>query len=325
MPLLIPALVIVPCFLLLAWSADRFVYGAGGLARHLGMSPLLVGLLIVGFGTSAPELLISAIAAAADNTALAVGNALGSNVANIALIMGLTAVLIPLTLTFRDTRRELIALLAATALTPLLLLDGRLHRIDGWLLLAALLIVVGWLARASIREYRGTEGNEIDPELIDELPPALAVPTALGWIAIGLTLLLVSARILVWAAVELATAAGVSELVIGLTIVAAGTSLPELATAIAAARRRHFGMVLGNVVGSNLFNLLGVLGVAAVIRPAAILPEVLYRDYVFMASLTLLLGWLTWKHGRAGRLWGVGLLLAYAGYQLLLFAPATPG
>lgn len=312
--------ILVPCFVVLAWSADRFVYGAGGLARSLGMSPLLVGLVIVGFGTSAPELLISALAAAAGNTGLAAGNALGSNIANVALILGITALLIPLVTTLRESRRELLALICATLLVPLLLLDGRLDRIDGWILLVGLLLVVGWLAHANIRENGKTDTP--DGTVLDEVPPALPLPTALGWIAGSLILLLVSARLLVWAAVQLALAAGISDLVIGLSIVAVGTSLPELATAIAAARQRQFGMVLGNILGSNLFNLLGVLGLAAAIRPAILPAEVLYRDYLFMALLTFLLAWLA-ARGGVGRGMAALLLLVYAGYQVLLFVQVT--
>ncbi|MEX0872854.1 MAG: calcium/sodium antiporter [Aquisalimonadaceae bacterium] len=309
--------VIIPCFAVLAWSADRFVYGAGGLARSLGMSPLLVGLVIVGFGTSAPELLISALAAAADNTGLAVGNALGSNIANIALILGTTALLIPLTTTSRESRRELLALLGATLLVPLLLINGRLDRIDGWILLIALLVVIAWLARMNMKDNKTTAASgSLD---VVDLPPALSLPVALGWITVGLALLLISARLLVWAAVELAVAAGVSDLVIGLTIVAAGTSLPELATAIAAARQRQFGMVFGNIIGSNLFNLLGVLGLATAIRPAMLPAAVLYRDYLIMTLLTLLLAWLMAHRSAVGRGAAIALLVIYGGYQLMLF------
>lgn len=313
--------ILIPCFIVLAWSADRFVYGAGGLARSLGMSPLLVGLVIVGFGTSAPELLISALAAAADNTGLAAGNALGSNIANIALIVGLTALLIPLVTTLRESRRELLALICATLLVPLLLIDNRLDRVDGWILLVALLLVVGWLAYASMKD--DGNNNTASDVHVEDVPPALPLAKALGWIAGSLILLLVSARLLVWAAVQLALAAGISDLVIGLSIVAVGTSLPELATAIAAARQRQFGMVLGNILGSNLFNLLGVLGLAAAIRPAILPAEVLYRDYLLMAVLTLLLAWLAGPRGGVSRGVALGLLLVYAGYQVLLFVQVT--
>lgn len=314
--------VIIPSFAVLAWSADRFVYGAGGFARKLGMSPLLVGLVIVGFGTSAPELLVSALTATAGNSGLAVGNALGSNIANIALILALTAAFIPLVSRPEVTQRELVALIAVTLLTPLLLLDGQLGALDGWLLLCTLVVTVAWLTRTSLAGSRAEKtalsSAETEAEADPDIPPPLPIPVALGWILGGLALLLISARTLVWASVELATAAGVSDLVIGLSIVAVGTSLPELATAIAAARQRQHDMVLGNILGSNLFNLLGVLGVVGAINPTALSGSVLLRDYLLMAALTLFLAWLVVRRHGMSRWVAVMLLLVYAGYQTLI-------
>jgi len=321
--------VIIPCFAVLAWSADRFVYGAGGLARELGMAPLLVGLVIVGFGTSAPELMVSAAAALADNSGLAVGNAVGSNIANIALILGLSVLFIPLVIDNVTIRRELLAVLAATALVAVLMVTGHqnglvgLSRLDGWLMLAGLALVMTWLVHGSLAEARRARqaGNPAAATISeDDVPPALPVGVAIAWLIGSLAALLISARLLVWAAVQLATAAGVSDLVIGLTIVAVGTSLPELATAVAAARQRQFGLLLGNILGSNLFNILGVLGLAMAINPALLPDAVLYRDYLFMALLTLLLAWLVGRRGQMGRWIAALMLLSYAGYQVLLFS-----
>ncbi len=311
MPALLNVAVIVAAFAALAWSADRFVCASAGLARRLGMSPLLVGLVIIGFGTSAPEILVSALAAVAGNTGLAVGNALGSNIANVGLVLTLTAIMFPLTVGRSASLRELRALLAATLLVPLLLLDGVAGRVDGALLLLGLVIALIWLIRT---------GDPDSAQTATGLPTSRSLPHTLAWITGSLALLLVSARVLVWAAVELATAAGVSDLVIGLSVVAAGTSLPELATALAAARLRQHALVLGNILGSNLFNLLGVLGIAAFLQPAVLTPEVLYRDYLLMALMTLGLAVLVTRMGGMGRGMAVGILALYSGYLVLLFS-----
>ena len=297
-------------FLVLAWSADRFVAAAGGLALRLGMPMLLVGLVIVGFGTSAPELLVSALAALADNTGLAVGNAIGSNIANIALILGLAALVTPLVSALGPIRTEYLTLLAATLLVIPLLLDGRLGRLEGLILAASLPAILTWFV---IRAQRG-EG----PAPPDTPAPGPVGPT-ITWLVISLCLLLVSAQMLVHSAASLARLVGVSDLVIGLSIVALGTSLPELATSVAAARRRQFAMILGNILGSNLFNLLAVLGIAVLITPTRLEPQSLIRDYGMMTLLTLLLGMLLLRGGGIGRAAGMVLLALYAGYQLLLF------
>lgn len=313
MSILLHLAIILLCFLVLAWSADRFVAAAGNLALRLGMAPVLVGLVIVGFGTSAPEILVSALAALGGNTGLAVGNALGSNIANITLILGCAALIAPLLVEGREVRRELAALVIATALVPLLLLDGTLGRWEGLALLIGLVVVMAWLIRAS--------PNEPATVPDDGLPEAAPAPLlrTLAWGTGSLLLLLASAQGLVWSAVELAVLAGVSDLVIGLTIVALGTSLPELATAIAAARRRQYAMVLGNILGSNLFNLLAVMGTAAMIHPAELPGAVLYRDYGLMGALTAIVTLAVLLRGTVGRLLGLLLLACYPAYQLVVF------
>ncbi|MCH8504416.1 MAG: calcium/sodium antiporter [Ectothiorhodospiraceae bacterium] len=306
-------LLILLCFLSLAWSADRFVLSAGKLALRLGMAPVLVGLVIIGFGTSAPEILVSALASMNGNTGLAVGNALGSNVANIALILACAGLITPLLVRERDVRRELIALAVATLLVPLLLLDGILGRLEGALLIGGLLGVLAWLIHASLNDPAAVPTEELLETAGERLPPVLL------WIAGSLLVLLASAQLLVWSAVELATLAGVSDLVIGLTIVALGTSLTELATAISAARRREYALVLGNIRGSNLFNLLAVLCTAALIHPAVLPAEVLYRDYAVMAALTLIVTLGIALRGRIGRPLALLLLATYPIYQVLVF------
>ncbi len=297
-------------FVILAWSADRFVDAAGTLALRLGMPLVLVGLVIVGFGTSAPEILVSALAALSDNTGLAVGNALGSNIANIALILGLAALLVPLTTTFAAIRLEYLALLIATLGLIPLLLDRHLGRLEGALLLILLAgILVLFVLRA--------RGDGRTP--VTALPAGGRTGPTLGWLAVSLCLLLLSAHLLVWAATALARMAGVSDLVIGLSIVALGTSLPELATSIAAVRKRQFGMVLGNILGSNLFNILAVLGTAVLITPTTLASGPLVRDYGLMTALTLLLGVLLLWRGSVGRVAAAFLVLLYVSYQATLF------
>ncbi len=306
-------LLILICFLVLAWSADRFVLASSKLALRLGMAPVMVGLVIIGFGTSAPEIMVSALAALNGNTGLAVGNALGSNIANIALILACAGLITPLLVREREVRRELVALMAVTLAVPLLLLNGTLGRWEGAVLIGGLLAVLIWLTRASLADPEAVPTDEV-PETGNE-----RLATTLLWITGSLIVLLISAQALVWAAVELATLAGVSDLAIGLTVVALGTSLPELATAIAAARRRQYALVLGNILGSNLFNLLAVLGTAALIHPALLPPEVLFRDYATMAALTLIVALGITLRGRIGRPMALLLLAAYPIYQVLVF------
>lgn len=302
---------ILCAFLALAWSADRFVAAAGGLALRLGMPMVLVGLVIVGFGTSAPEMLVSALAAYADNTGLAIGNALGSNIANIALILGIAALVTPVLATLRSVRTELLTLLVVTLGIVPLLLNGQLGRLDGVLLLTTLVGILIWF---TMRARRG------ELNVTDAVPNPGPVGRTILWLVISLCILLVSAQILVVAAANLARMAGVSDLVIGLSIVALGTSLPELATSIAAVRQRQFALVIGNILGSNLFNLLAVLGLAVAIRPTELGLIQLLRDYGVMTALTVILWLLLLTRQGIGRLSGLCLVMAYLLYQAILFA-----
>lgn len=299
----------------LLWSADRFVEGASGTARHFGMPALLIGMVVVGFGTSAPELVVSTLAASQGNPGLAMGNAYGSNIANIALILGVTALIAPITVQSQVLRRELPILLLVTLLSAALLLSGELARFEAFTLLTVFVVLMFWSIRQGMRGAGDALGTEIEAELVaHEMPLRRAVM----WLVLGLLFLILSSRLLVWAAVDIAQALGVSDLIIGLTVVAVGTSLPELASSVAAARKGEHDIAIGNVIGSNLFNTLAVVGIAGVIQPFAIEPAVLSRDVLVMAVLTVLLlimgmGW-KGRQGRINRLEGGALVTCYAAY-----------
>lgn len=313
--MLMALLAVIAGLALLVWSADRFVDGASATATHAGMPPLLIGMLIIGFGTSAPEMVVSALAAAQGNPGLALGNAYGSNITNIALIIGLVAVISPIAVHSQVVRKELPVLLGVTLLAGFQLIDGELSRMDAWVLLGAFFVLAGWSIVQGMRGRGDTLEGGYDSELQDR---AMPLKKALFWLIAGLILLVVSSRILVWGAVHIAQSLGVSDLIIGLTVVAVGTSLPELASALAAVRKNEHDLALGNIIGSGLFNTLAVVGIAAGIMPLAVEPVVLYRDWVVMAALTLALFLmcigLRGKQGRINRLEGGALLLAYISY-----------
>jgi cation:H+ antiporter len=298
----------------LLYAADRFVDGASATARHLGVPALVIGMVIIGFGTSAPELLVSGLAAAGGAPGVALGNAYGSNIANIALILGVTAIVVPITVRSSVLRRELPVLLGVTALAALQLADGVLRRLDAAVLLAVFAALMGWTIAQGRRDGRDALATEVDRELAEEPLPLRA---ALVRLVLGLVLLIAASRVLVWSAVRLAEAAGVPDLIIGLTIIAIGTSLPELASSLAAARKGEHDLALGNVLGSNLFNTLAVVGLAAAIRPIDVAPEVLGRDVLAMGVATValvLFGLRRHGPGRLNRVEGVALVAAYAGY-----------
>ncbi|MBU1193023.1 MAG: calcium/sodium antiporter [Gammaproteobacteria bacterium] len=313
------SLAVIGGFLFLVWGADRFVIGAAATARNLGVAPLIIGLTIVGFGTSAPEMLVSTVAALQGNPGLAVGNAIGSNITNIALILGLTAVIMPLAINSKLLRRELPILTAAMVAGLFLLLDGELSRLDGMFLLLGLLAMVIWMVRTGMAERNG---DPLEAEFSDEIPSDMPMLKALFWVGIGLLVLLASSQLLVWGAVGIAKTLGVSDLIIGLTIVALGTSLPELAASIVSALKGEHDIAVGNVIGSNLFNLLAVLGIPGLLHPLAIEAEVLSRDYPIMIGLTLIFFVMAFGfrgRGRINRIEGGLLLACYLGYQTLLY------
>jgi len=315
--LLIPALAVVASLVLLALSADKFVDGASAVAHQLGVSPLLIGLTIVSFGTSAPEILIAVMSALEDSAALAIGNAIGSNIANIALILGTASVLVPLPVAATVFRREMPLLMAVVAFTAVLLFDLNLSLADGAAMMVTLFLCLGWLV------YQGRSPATDIPGDVEASDDG-STNRALLITFIALLVLLVSSKILVWGAVEIARAMEVSELMIGLSIIAIGTSLPELAATIACVMRREFDLAIGNVVGSNLFNALAVLGVVGLLAPGDFDVMVRNRDMVVQIVLTLALFvfCIAWRNkvGRINRLEGALLLLAFVGYQWLLYA-----
>lgn len=304
---------------LLVWSADRFVDGASATADNLGVSPLIIGITIIGFGTSAPEILISVFSVFDNTPDLAIGNALGSNIANIGLILGVTALIIPIGFASKLLLREFPILLLASALMTWVLWDTQLDLIDGILLLVTLVIALLYLVRVSRREVN----DELAWELEQEIPHNIPLKHALMWTLVGLLILIGSSRLLVWGAVEIATYFGISELIIGLTIVAVGTSLPELAASIAGARKGEPEMVMGNVVGSNLFNSLAVIGIPSVMVNFSISPVAISRDLPVMLALTALLYLLAHLPRNSccliTRFKGIILLIGFVLYQGLLY------
>tara|TARA_X000001388_G_scaffold33314_1_gene23436 strand:+ start:1169 stop:2140 length:972 start_codon:yes stop_codon:yes gene_type:complete len=317
--MLLASAAIILGFALLVWSADRFVEGAAATAGHAGLPSILIGMVIVGFGTSAPEMVVSAMAASDGNPDLALGNGLGSNIVNISLILGVTALVTPIAVKSNIVRKELPVLVAIVLFCGFLLYDGNLNATDAYLLLAGLVVFIVWSVYSGIK----SPGDALETEFEEELQShAMPVGRAIFWMVAGLTLLIVSSRILVWGAVEIATALGVSELIIGLTIVALGTSLPELAASIIAVRKGEHDIAIGNVVGSNMFNILGVIGIAGAIEPISkISAEVFYRDWSVMLALTLMLLVMAYGFGRQGRInrfEGGVLLCAYIAYNTYL-------
>ncbi len=305
---------IVAGLALLIWGADRFVHGASAAARNMGIAPLLIGLTIVAFATSAPEILVSVVASVQGEPGLAIGNAIGSNIVNIGMVLGLTAVIRPIPLESATLRREMPALLAVSLLTVSLFLDTRLSRPDGIVMLTGLAIVMIWFVRLGIRS---AENDPIKMDYEAEIPEDVSTKMAFVWLFVGLGVLLIGAEWLVDGSIGVAQSLGVSEVVIGITIVAFGTSVPELAVSMVSALRGEYGLAIGNIVGSNIFNLLAVMGLAATIHPATVAPSVLSLHVFVMVAFTLVLFAMTYDYdGKAvlSRLEGVALLAAYTAY-----------
>ena len=302
---------------LLVCSADRFVEGAASTARYFGMPSLLIGMVIVGFGTSAPEMVVSAISSFQGNPGLSLGNAYGSNITNIALILGLTSAISPIAVHSLILRKELPILTAVTLLTAYLLWDSRLSRGDALILLVVFAGLMVWTILQGMKRA-DTLGDDVEKKMQTQVLP---IKQATFWLIIGLLLLITSSRVLVWGAVKIAQGFGVSDLIIGLTIVAVGTSLPELASSIVAIRKNEHDLALGNVVGSNLFNTLAVVGIAGMIHPMSVSADVLSRDISVMAILTIILfvfGFGFRGAGRINRFEGAFLLASYACYTIYL-------
>ena len=301
-------------FALLIWSADRFVIGAVGLARNFNISPMVIGVIIMGFGTSAPELLISGVSAWQGNSGLAIGNAIGSNITNIALILGVTALLTPILVSRQTLLREFPILFLATGLAWFLLSDSVLSLSDAAILLVTLVIMIGYLACGS----KDTESHDGEQQC--------SIMMSLLWTVLGLVLLLVSSNILVSSSVKLAHLFGISDLIIGLTIVAIGTSLPELAASVTGALKHHTDLAIGNVVGSNIFNTLGVISVPGFIHTYSIPNEVLTRDLPIMLGLTIFLfglAYFTHKGKGMSQISGGLLLICFIAFQITLYTQSV--
>ncbi|WNB76184.1 calcium/sodium antiporter [Methylomonas koyamae] len=315
----LPLLMIVIGLVVLVWSADIFVEGAAAIARFLGMSPLLIGMVVIGFGTSAPELTVSALSAWQGSPGIALGNAYGSNITNIALILGTVALISPIVVHSQIVKKELPVLMGVTVFAFGQLYDGSLSRTDALLELAVFAGVMTWMVRQGLKQKADVLAAEVEEELEEH---RMSFAQATIWLVSGLLLLMISSRLLVWGAVTIAQNLGVSDLVIGLTIVAIGTSLPELASSIAAARKGEHDLALGNIIGSNLFNTLAVVGLAGAIHPMTIPLEIVNRDWPLMAMLTASLFALGYagkrEQGRINRVEGGILLAVYAAYTLYL-------
>lgn len=321
--MLIAAAAIIAGFAILIWSADLFIVGAAAIARNMGMSPIIIGMTIVSVGTSAPEVLVSLTAALTGAGELAIGNAIGSNIANIGLVLGVTLVVTPFVVLQSAVKRELLILLAMTAIAGVMLADNLLSELEGCLLVAALVVVMTLLLRTQARDTKLQEESE------EGCLPELSGSKAWLTFGFGLVLLIVSSRLLVWGAVITAYHLGVSELLIGLTVIAVGTSLPELAATLASALRGHSEIAIGNVIGSNLFNLLAVMAIPGILSSQQLSTHVIDRDYPSMALLTVFVAAAVYVGGKSrkappghaylGRRVGVLLVVFYALYYGLLY------
>jgi cation:H+ antiporter len=313
-------LILIVGFALLVWSADRFVFGSAAIARNFGLSPMIIGLTIVAMGSSAPEIMVSATAALNGQLDTGVGNVIGSNITNIALVLGLTALLKPLTVDSQTLRREMPLMLGATLVAGWLLYDSALSVNDGVILLVLFFLTIGYLTLSAIKNR-----DRCDPMVNDaesEVPENVPTTKALLWLVIGLVVLPLSANLLVDSASNIARYFGMSDLVIGLTIIAIGTSLPELAACITSVIKHEDDLALGNIIGSNIFNILAVLAVPGLIAPGDVDPHVMAFDYWYMLAVTIALLLMALSFGRKRQITRIegGLMIsAFIAYQLLLF------
>jgi cation:H+ antiporter len=307
--------------IILVWSADKFVIGAAATARRLGMSPLLVGLTIVAMGTSAPEMFVSAMAALDGAGNLAVGNALGSNITNIALVLGVTALISPIPLQKKLLKKELPLLVLISIIGGLTLADLELNMVDGLILIGAMIVALYLMFQESSESGEAVVEEDEAAE-IENTPLSKAVIE----LVIGLAALMISSKMLVWGATLIAREFGISDLVIGLTIVAIGTSLPELAASVASALKGHHDIAIGNVIGSNMFNLLTVMPIPGLLAVTQVDALALYRDYAVMMVLTialLVLFLLSYRKGKLGRIPGAMLTTSFVAYMTTLFFMAN--
>ncbi|WAJ70532.1 calcium/sodium antiporter [Catenovulum adriaticum] len=320
------SLILLVSLTLLVWSADKFVYGAAALARNLGLSPLIIGLTIVAMGSSAPEMMVAGSASVAGKVDTAIGNVIGSNITNITLVLGLTALFKPLLVGSQTIRRELPIILLTSAIAVAFLADYTLALWEGITLAILFFITIGYLAYSSIHKTPLNQIDRLEDDLSDDVPEGVSTGKSIFWLIAGLTLLLISSNYLVDSAVVIAKYFGISDLVIGLTIIAIGTSLPELAASITGVMKGEDDLALGNIVGSNIFNALAVLAIPGILAPGAIDPAALTRDGLIMIGVTIML--IAMAIGIKGprsinRVEGGILFACFIGYQYMLFGGAS--
>lgn len=310
---------LVAGLVLLIVSADKFVMGAAATAKHMGVSTMLVGLIIVGFGTSAPEMVVSAIASFKGNSGLALGNAVGSNITNVALVLGVGLMIVPMSIKSQTVKREMPILLLVTLLVLFLLIDLKLSFVDGVILITSMFIVTGFLLVIGMKSDR----DEFSDEFEAEYNLDITLKKAGVFLALGILMLPIASQIMVNAATDIAVHFGVSDMVIGLTIVALGTSLPELAATVASAMKKEHDLAIGNIVGSNMFNLLGVIGISGLIREFEFSAHFIKYDYFYMLMLTVFLFlasvYFVLKDRFISRVIGWVLVLMYVAYMVWLY------
>lgn len=320
--MLTPIIALIIGFVVLVFSADRFVEGAASIAKHFHVPPLVIGMVIVGFGTSAPEMLVSALASIDGSSGIALGNAYGSNISNIALILGVTALIMPITVEKAVLKKELPVLLLLTVIAATELYDGYFSRLDAVILFTPFFVFMFRAVQKGLQNKKNNKKEDNNKEIKDINFSSLK---AYGNLLGGLIFLLGSSKLLVWGATEIAHILGVSDLVIGLTVVAIGTSLPELASSVIAALKKENDIALGNIIGSNMFNTALVAGIAGIINPSEIPKGIFPRDIGFMTALTLslfILGYSRKGNGKIGKIGGTILFTAYISYTAYIAVSA---
>lgn len=319
--LILPLVALLIGLIFLVWSSDIFIDGAASTASHLNISPLIIGVVVLGFGTSAPEILVSILASLDDSPGLAIGNVIGSNIANIGLVLGVTAIISPIIIKSSLLKREFPILLAISFIGILLMLDNDLDVSDGIILLILLILVMTWMIKVNKQMDPQDPLAEETLEEVSEISQ-LSLKKSIIFLIIGLVILMLSAKTMVWGAVEIAEYFKVPDVIIGLTIIAIGTSLPELAAAITAAKKGEADLMIGNILGSNLFNLLAVMSMPALLAPSIIEKTTLIVDYPIMLALTIAMLLVALpRNGKAviTKFEGSILLLSFVGYMILLY------
>lgn len=326
--MLLQVFILIVSLVALVWSADKFVYGASSVARNFGVSPMIIGLTIVAMGSSAPEMVVAATASLQGNPNTAVGNAIGSNITNIALVLGVTALIQPLRVSSSTIKRELPLILAITLVAYIMLFDVNLSFVEGVILIVGFFLYIAALLIITLRRAKSNPVD--DPMIVEaeaEVPEATSNAMAFFWLILGIIALPLSANYLVDSAVFIAKDFGVSDLVVGLTIIAIGTSLPELAASIMSIVKKEDDLAMGNIIGSNIFNILAVLALPGLIAPGVIDENAATRDAPYMVGLTLFLFVLCFSRTKGAfritRLKGAALFIGFIAYQFLLFGQAA--